>query len=182
MIALRRALASVGASGTVLDLPCGAGRFSELIAGFAGTYIAADASLPMLRICLSRAASMGRPPAFLTDARAFALEDRSVDGIVVMRLVHHIPAAAERRAVIHDCARVAEKFLIVSFLDRRTPKQKLHAWKRSRRGLGVRRAAVDRSEIEADLVSCGFRAAGFFGISSLFSGQVVAAAVRSGSP
>jgi len=175
---LQSALETVGAAGTILDMPCGAGRFTGLISRYASRYIAADISLPMVRVLMERYPGGQGASALLTDAGALALGDRSVDGVVVMRLIHHLADPAERRHVIGECARTAGRFLIMSFLDRSSLKQKVHAWKRALGGRPVRRAAVERMDIEADLEASGFRAGGFFALSPLFSGQTVVAAVR----
>jgi len=168
--ALQRALDAVGAAGAILDMPCGAGRFTGLISRYAARYIAADISLPMVRVLMERSPGGKGASAFLTDAGAIALCDRSVDGVVVMRLLHHLNDPAERRHVVKECARAAGRFLILSFLDRSSLKQKVHAWKRARGGRPVRRAAVARKDVEADLEAAGFRARGFFALSPLFSG------------
>jgi ubiquinone/menaquinone biosynthesis C-methylase UbiE len=175
---LRLALEAVQASGTILDLPCGAGRFTGTIGRYADCVIAADISLPMVRVLTERFPRTTGVSAFLTDAGAVALRDRSVDGVVVMRLLHHLSDPMERRAVIRECARTADRFLIASFLDKRSLKQKFHAWKRALGGRPVRRKAVAREDIAADFEAAGFRVVKYFSLSFLFSGQTVAAAVR----
>jgi SAM-dependent methyltransferase len=176
---LRRALSAAGASGVLLDLPCGAGRFREILSGFAGAYLAADLSLPMLA-ATRRAAAPGAPFLGLrTDARSVGLKSLSVDGAVAVRLIHHFPDARDRRRILAELARVSRRFLVVTFLDRDAWKQRL------RRRAGAkppRRAAVGREELRADLEALGFRVAGFFAVSSWFSGQTAAACVRAGAP
>jgi SAM-dependent methyltransferase len=172
---LRRALAAVGASGAVLDLPCGAGRFRGILSGFAAPYVAADLSLPMLA-ATRRTVPPGAPFLGLrTDARAVGLKDLSVDGAVAVRLIHHFPDERDRRRILAELARVSRRFLVVTFLDR-------DAWKqRFRRRSGAkppRRAAIGREDLRADMEALGFRPAGFFAVSSWFSGQTAAACVR----
>jgi SAM-dependent methyltransferase len=170
-----RALRAAGASGTILDLPCGAGRFTPLIRGMADRYLPSDLSLPMVELCLGPDRAGG---AFLADAHRIPLADRAVDGVAAVRLIHHFPDPEERRALLREFARISRRFLVVTFLDAGSVKQRLHGWKGRRLGRPSRRATVSRREIAADLAGAGFRAVGFFSLSTLFSGQTAVAAIR----
>ncbi|MCU0728205.1 MAG: class I SAM-dependent methyltransferase [Planctomycetes bacterium] len=173
---VKRALAAAGAGGAILDLPCGAGRFTETLARTGQPYVAADLSMPMVRA--GRAAA-GTPVAALrADARRIGLKDRSVDGAVSIRLLHHFPDAGERRRILAELARVSRRFLVVTFLDRDSWKQRAHRRNPAR---PPRRAAIGREELREDAERLGFRVAGFFAVSSLFSGQTAAALVREGA-
>ena len=170
-----RALAAAGASGTILDLPCGAGRFAATIRAVADRYLASDLSLPMARLCVQVA---GGGEAFLADAHRIPLGDGAVDGVAALRLIHHFPDPDERRALLAEFARVSRRFLVVTFLDAGSVKQRLHRWKGGLRGKPSRRAADLLEEIAADLAALGFRVAGYFSLSGLFSGQTSLGAVR----
>ncbi|MBU0753638.1 MAG: class I SAM-dependent methyltransferase [Planctomycetes bacterium] len=176
--AVRNALERAGASGSVLDLPCGAGRFTGMIRRRAALYCAADFSMHMLRICTAQTRVADDRLAVMTDVHAIGMKDRSFDGVVSIRLLHHLPDDRERRAVMAEIARLAKRFLVVTFLDADSFKQRLHAWKRGRRELPVKRAAVPRTVMEDDLARVGFQVLDFYGLSSFFSGQTVAACVR----
>jgi SAM-dependent methyltransferase len=170
---VRRALAAAGASGTILDLPCGAGRFTETLRKAGGRVVEADLSMAMLRHALKAAGDSVL--ALRADARAVGLKDRSVDGVVSIRLLHHFPDPTERRRIVREFARAARRFLVVSFLDRDSWKQRRHRRNPAR---PARRAAIGREEIQEDLAREGFRAAGWFAVSSWFSGQTIASFVR----
>ncbi len=172
------ALRRVGAAGAILDLPCGAGRFSGIIRRYADTYCAADFSMPMLRICRNGMDGGRNALVLQTDIHAIAVRDRAFDGAVVIRLLHHLPDPAERRAVIGEMARVVKRFLVVTFLDAGSIKQRMHVWKRARQGIPVKRTPIARKDIAGDLRDAGFRVIRFFSLSSLFSGQTVVACVR----
>lgn len=98
---------------TVLDLPCGAGRLWPLLHDRGHTVLAGDAALAMLR------EAGGRPdathvPRFAADAAWLPLADRSVDGVVMFRFLHHLPAPERNQAVAEAC-RTARRFVVVSF-------------------------------------------------------------------
>lgn len=172
---VERALDAAGASGTILDLPCGAGRFAPSVGRRADRYVASDFSLPMIRLCLGVA---GGGDAFLADAHRIPLADRAVDGVAAIRLIHHFPDADERRALLAEFCRVADRFLVLTFLDAGSVKQRLHRLKRRFRGRPHRRATVSRADLAADLAAHGFRPVAFFSLSTLFSGQTTLAATR----
>ncbi|MEW6744806.1 MAG: class I SAM-dependent methyltransferase [Planctomycetota bacterium] len=176
---VRRALRAVEACGRVLDLPCGAGRLQPLLRECATTPLASDRSPRMIEI-LARSCP-GPPRAFASDALAIALRSRAVEGVVSVRLLHHFPDAVERRRLIAELARVARRFLVLTFLDAGSAKQRLHLLKRRLRKLSVQRALVSREEITADVAAHGFETVGFFRLSSWFSGQTVVACLRRGS-
>lgn len=96
---------------TVLDLPCGAGRLLSLLRErFGARVLQADGSLAMLREAAARAAA----PRAQADALAPPFADRSVDGVVCFRFLHHLPADAADRAIAGACA-VARRFVVASF-------------------------------------------------------------------
>lgn len=115
----RRELALLGAvwpgavGDAVLDVPCGAGRLLPFLQERGCTAIWADAAGAM--IATARAgAGAGSPPAVRADACALPFADRSVDGVVMFRFLHHLPAAAARTALA-EAARVANRHVTVSF-------------------------------------------------------------------
>ncbi|MEW6742080.1 MAG: class I SAM-dependent methyltransferase [Planctomycetota bacterium] len=176
---VRLALEAVDARGAILDLPCGAGRFQNIIAEHADKCFAGDLSFPMLLLCGERARMFHLPShRFLADVFALPLREGALDGIVVMRLLHHISSPEQRHALLAEVARVARRFLVLSFLDAGSVKQR---FARLRQHLGRRpgrRSALAREVLAAEIEAFGFRVLGFFPVSSLFSGQTVAACVR----
>ena len=98
---------------TVLDLPCGAGRLLPFLAEERGhVVVQADGSLAMLREARMRAPEA--VPRILANAMAMPFADRAVDGVVVFRLLHHLPPDVARTVLAEAC-RVARRFVVVSF-------------------------------------------------------------------
>jgi SAM-dependent methyltransferase len=96
----------------VLDLPCGAGRLQPFLAAAGHTVVQVDGALAMLQ----QAAADGREAAHRAqaDARRVPLADRAVDGVVMFRFLHHL-TPAEQDLALAEAARVAGRFVVVSF-------------------------------------------------------------------
>jgi SAM-dependent methyltransferase len=109
-------IGGIPAGSLVLDLPCGTGRVTRLIAEAGHRVIAGDSSLAMVEA--TRAHLLPRFPeltAQVMDARDTRLAGQCVDAVVCNRLLHHLPDAASRIAVLQELARVSRGPVIVSF-------------------------------------------------------------------
>ncbi|HEY7753663.1 MAG TPA: methyltransferase domain-containing protein [Steroidobacteraceae bacterium] len=114
---IRRHVAQVGRSRTILDLPCGGGRLTPAFADSTDLVIEADIALG--QVLYGRAESQVATPRVWTTASAFhiPLRDRSVDGVISVRLSHHLPTQAERERHLSELLRVARRFVIMTFFD-----------------------------------------------------------------
>jgi SAM-dependent methyltransferase len=113
---LQRLIAAIPSESTVLDLPCGTGRVTRLIAEAGHRVIAGDSSTHM--VAATRENLLPQFPdltAEVMDAADTGLRDRSVDAVVCNRLLHHFPDAASRIGVLTEFARIARGLVIVSF-------------------------------------------------------------------
>ncbi|TLM65860.1 MAG: class I SAM-dependent methyltransferase [Deltaproteobacteria bacterium] len=159
----RRALRLAGSPGSVLDLPCGAGRFWPLLMEEGKrTVIGADYSADMLAV--ARAAYpefSGRIRTLQTSAFAVDLADEAVACVFCMRLLHHVGGAAARRRLLREFHRVTRETVIVSLWVDGNYK----AWRRRR--LEARRQArgeadpqnrfvIAREQIEGEFAQAGF--------------------------
>jgi len=152
---LVRLLRRIGPLESVLDCPCGAGRFLPLLAGEADRVFALDQSRALLLLARAGRAAVG-------DAGALPLRDGAVDAVVCLRLLHHFPEAADRRRILAEAARVARKGVVVSFADADT-------WKGRR--MRSRRRPVPRRVLAEDAAAAGLALdPGVLKVNSLFSG------------
>ncbi|MEF8730952.1 MAG: class I SAM-dependent methyltransferase [Candidatus Accumulibacter meliphilus] len=159
----RRALALAGNPVSVLDLPCGAGRFWSMLARDPKReLLAADFSGAMLEV-----AAKVREPAVVSRFRllqcsAFdiSLPDNSVDCIFSIRLMHHIGESANRIAMLREFHRVSRDTVVVSLWVDGNHK----AWRRrkeeeKRRQDGEpsdNRFIVPRENFESECFTAGF--------------------------
>ena len=113
----RKALVLAGNPKSILDLPCGTGRFWELLAEDPHReLLAADYSEDMLEV-----AKQYRPPElvkrfriFRTSAFDIDLPDEAVENIFCMRLLHHIGEAEDRLRIFREFHRVTRDTVCLS--------------------------------------------------------------------
>ncbi len=161
----RRALALAGHPKSVLDLPCGAGRFWAMLAEDPERELyAADNSENMVAV-----ADQSHPPAirdrfklFQTSAFAIDLPDGAVECVFSMRLLHHIGEAEHRLQIYREFHRVSRDTVCLSLWVDGNYK----AWRR--RQLEQAREAkpyqnrfvLERAQAEAEFRQAGFEIVG----------------------
>lgn len=118
--AVREVLGSVPAHDTVLDMPCGAGRFFPVLSEQFTSIIAADISPVLLGLAGEKAVELGMNVALAcADAKATRFQDESVDCVFCNRLLHHLLTSDERLCVLREIHRISRRFAVVSFFDYR---------------------------------------------------------------
>lgn len=113
----RRALRAAGNPTSILDLPCGAGRFWELLDESGATELtAADYSEDMLEVARTSQAEELASRFTLLNTSAFDIElpDSSVDCIFCMRLIHHVGSAEDRARLLKEFSRVTRETVCIS--------------------------------------------------------------------
>lgn len=91
---------------SVLDVPCGTGRFATALPG---RWCGLDRSHAMARA----AAAIAGARVAVASADRLPLADRSVDGVLQFRFLHHL-APDQARAALAEATRVARRFLVLS--------------------------------------------------------------------
>lgn len=133
---------------TVLDLPCGTGRFLPALAGEGRTLVAGDLSQPMLLASTEPTARRVR-----ADATHLPFADASFDLVLCMRFLFHVPPVLQSE-VLRELCRVTRGALLVDVR---------HSWafsaqsRRLRGALLQRRVSPRTSPLSID---AQFRAAG----------------------
>lgn len=161
----RKALVLAGDPTTVLDLPCGAGRFWPLLAEKTNrVIIAADNSAAMLQTARDSQskAVVARVRTMQTSAFEIELADNAVDSIFCMRLLHHVGDGEHRLTLLNELNRVTRETVIISlWVD-----GNFKSWRRKRQ---EQQRAVDRKDnsyqnrfvipvatAEAEFIQAGF--------------------------
>lgn len=158
---LRKALAMMGDPGSVLDIPCGAGRFWTVLAERPDRRIlAADYSADMIETArrFQPPELVARVETFQASAFDIKLPDTAVEAIVCIRLIHHIGQAEDRRRMLAEFHRVAAHTVCLSCwvdgnlqarrrkrLEARRPKRKYQ-----------NRFVFERDTIEREIREAGF--------------------------
>jgi SAM-dependent methyltransferase len=160
----RKALQIAGEPDSVLDLPCGAGRFWPLLVERQERRVlAADNSPDMIAIAREHQAAdvSRRVDAFQTSAFAIDLPDNAVETVFSIRLLHHVERAEHRLAILREFARVARNSVILSlWVDgnyKAWRRRRLEAARarRGRLGSNQNRFIVDRQQVEREFQEAG---------------------------
>jgi SAM-dependent methyltransferase len=93
--------------GVVLDVPCGLGRWGELLASRGARVVSLDISPGM--------AERAGGSAAVGELEHLPVAGKSVEGVLCFRFLHHVPSAQMRGRILAEMARVARNFVIVSF-------------------------------------------------------------------
>lgn len=157
----RRALRLAGNPDSVLDIPCGAGRFWPMLAKTsARRLLAGDHSPSMLEAAVAGAAPevLARFEVSPMDAFALPLDNDTVDHVLSMRLLHHFPAPADRLRILREMHRVARTGATVSvWVDGNLQAlRRGHQEARRDPSLLPNRIIVPRAVIEAEFAEAGF--------------------------
>ena len=141
------ALAQASASGKFLDCPCGAGRLGPVLLRRAVRLVCADLSGPMLheaQSALDQPARAGRVGFVRAAAEQLPFAKGAFDVLVCHRLLHHIADPAARGRLFSELARVAGRWVVLSFQDATTLKRRLQ------RSRPRRRVALTPRELERE--------------------------------
>lgn len=107
-------LARVGLHATVLDVPCGSGRFVEVFSKAEKMY-AMDISEGMLGEARKKAPAAANCEFLHGSILDLPLDENSVDLVFTMRLFHHVATPEERSAIFSELCRVSRKWVALTF-------------------------------------------------------------------
>jgi SAM-dependent methyltransferase len=113
----RAALQAAGTPTSILDLPCGAGRFWELLVESGATELtAADYSADMLEVARTSQPEELASRFTLLNTSAFDIDlpDNAVDCIFCMRLIHHVGTTEDRLRILKEFSRVTRETVCIS--------------------------------------------------------------------
>jgi ubiquinone/menaquinone biosynthesis C-methylase UbiE len=133
-----------------LDIPCGAGRATILLARKGNTCMSADIGDGVLEVARNEIERAGVESEILKlDIEHIDLPDNSVDAPLAFRIFHHFPDSEIRRRVIAELCRVSNRYVLISYL---TPWSYTNIKRRLRAALGgkiSRQHATPLSEVQA---------------------------------
>jgi len=159
-----------GKAEKVLDLPCGYGRFSELLIEEATCLISGDRSFSMVKRALHNREASNRDPGMGTVCDAvegLPFKAGVFDGIFSLRFFHHLHTRSARIKVMKEFFRTSSDWVIISFYSL-NPVHKLQ--RRIRKASGKSRTDINMMS-QKDFISEA-EGAGLFvkKVSPLFKG------------
>jgi ubiquinone/menaquinone biosynthesis C-methylase UbiE len=119
--AIQKALAETTGVHTVLDLPCGTGRFTGDLARQGYLVVGSDISFEMMRQAAVSpdVAHEGIVGYVDADAEGLPFRNASLDCIVSIRFMFHVDPTTRRR-ILREMGRVSKRWLIVDYRHRYT--------------------------------------------------------------
>jgi SAM-dependent methyltransferase len=159
----RRALQLAGDPLSVLDLPCGTGRFWDLLAENPRRKIfAADLNPSMFETGLKfRPATLTRRvEAFQASAFLVPKADNFVECVFSIRLLHHIAHRQDRLAILREFKRVSSSAIIISLWVDGNYRAIRQQRRSLRPGPSGDRYVISRSVIEHEFEECGLNIVG----------------------
>ncbi|MCK5608400.1 class I SAM-dependent methyltransferase [Candidatus Pacearchaeota archaeon] len=107
-------LTMIGNESSVLDVPCGSGRFHDVFSR-AEEYVMVDFDPNMLKVAKERYGEAENVTMLQGDITALQLSDNSIDLCFCMRLFHHIDSEDNVSRTIKELSRVSKRYVAFSF-------------------------------------------------------------------
>ncbi len=101
--------------GRLLDIPCGGGRMSRLLASYGFRVTAADYSEAMLAITAAQYEGAAPEAIERQDIERLSYADGAFDQVLCFRLFHHFPTPEIRQRAISELCRVSADMVAVSY-------------------------------------------------------------------
>jgi len=179
--AVKKALAQLQKGLSILDMPCGTGRFASLLIERGDKLVGADISLKMIQFAKKRTdLSRGILGSVRCDAEALPFRDGAFDCLLCFRFLPHLPLQSRER-VLRELARVSRGALILDYRYKYAFRS-LSRWIRHRLGLAKPlRPRYSLSQISREIQRAGLSLVKWTPVVWLFSEKVVLLCRRAGS-
>lgn len=129
-----------GGGFSVLDAPCGYGRFSPFLLARATFLVSTDYSPAMVERAVTWEANGRRPVGAVSDLKlGLPFAPASFETVFSLRFFHHLHESADRRTVLREFARVSRRWAVISFYEL-NPLHRFQRWVRG--GLTHRRYRI----------------------------------------
>ena len=164
-----RALALADGVRSILDVPCGTGRFIGGLARSGYDVVGADIASEMMRVAREQLGPMPRVLGFVrADAEQLPFPSGAFDCVMSIRFLFHVDAST-RVAILRDMARVSRRWLVLDY--RHKYAYRYVMWK-VRHALRLTRAPlerVSRASLQRECDAAGIRIVRIFPVTRVFS-------------
>lgn len=169
--AIAKGLSFIGPIRTVVDIPCGTGRFCDLLSERGLGVIGADISHEMMMVSKNKSAPYPNHLGYVQcDGENIPLRNESVDCVLSIRFTFHLPPEV-RKNVLSEIYRITRRWVIVDF---RYASFKSFVRKSGTfLGIGKDKKRSDLGMISKELSEAGLRIRRIIHVLPLFSEKVV---------
>ena len=173
---VREILATIPKSdieGLSLDLPSGYGRLNPLLSEVAPRIVEGDWSFYLLQEARNYLARLnGKKPVGFMRGTALKLpfQDRAFDLVLSVRLCHHISEHDERMQYVREILRISNKWLVFTYFDTASIKNRVHAFKIRFVDKPPKRT-LTKAAVQGAATMAGFDVISCVPLSRLFSGH-----------
>ncbi len=108
-------LGTLNPGASVLDCPCGTGRFTPLITQLGFRYTGADISVAMMNEARKTSGAGSAIDFIEADAEHLPFPDNSFDCVIIWRFLKHIVDPTVRLRILAEAARVSRDKVLISF-------------------------------------------------------------------
>lgn len=169
---LTKALASLEPGSTIVDLPCGTGRFGSFLSGLGFRWIGSDISAQMMGKSQEKVkGNAGVLGHVRSDAEILPFRDKSVDCILSIRFLPHLPPDVKQN-VLKEMGRVSRRWLIIDHTYRNPFKA---FWRNigTKIGVGSGKNRRTKEEVFREIERAGLRVHQVFPVSRFFSDNML---------
>jgi len=154
--AIEKALAETSEVHSVLDLPCGTGRFTGDLARQGYLVVGGDISFEMMRQAASSPDVVhgGIAGYVNADAEALPFRNASLDCIVSIRFMFHVDPTTRRR-ILREMGRVSRRWLIVDYRHRYTARWVLWQLRHALGLMGHQIERVSKGQLRSEFHDAG---------------------------
>jgi len=178
---IRRALGLTQGVKTVLDLPCGTGRFSGLVGELGYKVLCSDISVEMMTVAQkAHEGDTAIAGFFRADAERLPFAHQSVDCVLSIRFLHHADSK-DRVRILQEFARVSRRWVIVDLRHRYS-----YHWLRWRGKYLLRQIArmpprMTRRQLFREATEAGLVIRNVFSVAPIFSDKWIVVLERKDS-
>lgn len=177
--AIRAALELTEGVRTVLDIPCGTGRFTDSLAALGYEVIGSDISMEMMQVAQQKGDGSDGGLGFVqADAERLPLRTGSVDCIVCIRFMFHIDPPTRVR-ILREMRRVSREWIVIDYRHRYSLRYWLWGLRLKLGLVKEELPRVSRREMEQEFQEAGLQVMQIIPVARFFSDKWIVVAVPS---
>jgi len=176
---IQRALALTDGVHSILDLPCGTGRFTGGLAKCGYDVVGADISSEMMCVARERLGPIPRLHGYVrADAEALPFASGTFDCVMSIRFLFHVDPRT-RISMLRDMARVSRRWLILDYRHKYAYRYAMWRVRRALRLTSTPLERISRSGLATELAEAGIRMVSILPVARVFSDKWIVVGEKS---